>query len=143
MVIIVSSAIIQKQKLFLFVKEIKPSAAGKWGLPGGKVEEGESISDGIRREVLEETGYTVYSEKLSRIVNKTRTHEGNTVIKFVFECQIHDVKSSGAEHQCKYFSIDDVRKLQDEDLIRGDEILGILQDIADGNKYEPFLQIIH
>lgn len=143
MVVVVSSAIIQKQKVFLFVKETKSSAAGKWGLPGGKVEENESISDCVRREVLEETGYTVSTDKLLGIVNKPKTHEGNTVIKFFFECQIHDTKPSDAEHECKYLSINDVRRLQAKGLIRGDEILDILQDIIDGNKYEPFLKIIH
>ena len=32
---------------------------GKWDLPGGKVDAGESFHDGLLREVLEETGLTI------------------------------------------------------------------------------------
>jgi 8-oxo-dGTP pyrophosphatase MutT (NUDIX family) len=30
-----------------------------WEIPGGQVEEGESLTDALRREVLEETGYDI------------------------------------------------------------------------------------
>jgi len=37
---------------------------GKWGLPAGKVEEGETEKDAVRREVYEEIGFLIPSEKL-------------------------------------------------------------------------------
>ena len=33
---------------------------GKWDLPGGKVDPGENFTQGILREVAEETGLTIY-----------------------------------------------------------------------------------
>lgn len=36
---------------------------GRWGLPAGKVEQGETESEAVRREVYEETGFLIPPEK--------------------------------------------------------------------------------
>lgn len=42
---------------FLFLKRVDSSwAGGKWQLPGGKMEWGESVMDTLNREINEETG---------------------------------------------------------------------------------------
>ena len=41
--------------------------AGRWSLPGGSLEAGERIRDGVRREVLEETGLRVEPTELAGV----------------------------------------------------------------------------
>lgn len=50
------TAVIIKDGKVLMMKEAKESCRGKWYLPAGKLEKNESLVEGVRREVLEETG---------------------------------------------------------------------------------------
>ena len=43
----------------LLVKRVQEPAAGKWGLPGGFIETGETWQEAGAREVFEETGFSV------------------------------------------------------------------------------------
>ncbi len=49
------AALIQDQKILL-IKRAKGSYVGLWGLPGGKIEKSEHVSDAAQREIFEETG---------------------------------------------------------------------------------------
>ena len=58
------NAIIQKGDRFLLVQQAMPlEVRGKWSLPGGKVENGETFEDAVLREVSEETGLKVRKVK--------------------------------------------------------------------------------
>lgn len=43
----------------LVIRRGRPPGAGLWSIPGGRVEAGESLTDAVRREILEETGLQV------------------------------------------------------------------------------------
>jgi 8-oxo-dGTP diphosphatase len=58
--------------------------SGWWNLPGGGVEPWESVSEGVVREVREETGLEVEAGRLIGVYSKPQKHE----VVVVFECQI-------------------------------------------------------
>ncbi len=43
----------------LLIKRAGPPLEGQWSIPGGMLELGETLKDGVHRELLEETGLTV------------------------------------------------------------------------------------
>ncbi|XP_069696563.1 8-oxo-dGDP phosphatase NUDT18-like isoform X2 [Periplaneta americana] len=53
---IVVGALVNEDGEILMMQEAKSSCAGKWYLPAGRMEPGEDIMEGVKREVLEETG---------------------------------------------------------------------------------------
>ena len=50
----------------------RTTVAGRWFLPGGGLEHGESPSDGLRRELAEETGLTLGRARLAGVLSDTR-----------------------------------------------------------------------
>jgi ADP-ribose pyrophosphatase YjhB (NUDIX family) len=52
----------------LLVKRARPPRAGRWSLPGGRVEPGERLAGAVAREVLEETGLEVQAGPLLEVV---------------------------------------------------------------------------
>jgi ADP-ribose pyrophosphatase YjhB (NUDIX family) len=69
---------------------------GKWGLPGGGVEPGESVTAAIVREVREETGLDVRPMRLIGVYSDPVHHQivtypdGNVIhyVSSVFECAV-------------------------------------------------------
>jgi 8-oxo-dGTP diphosphatase len=68
-----------KQGEILLVKDRR----GGWVFPGGQVEVGENIIDGLTREIKEESGIDVVISHLVGIYSNTATYEGHSGVKIV------------------------------------------------------------
>ena len=56
-------AIVLRDGQILLIMRTKEPGAGKWSIPGGKIELGEKLFEAAKREVLEETGIDVEIHK--------------------------------------------------------------------------------
>lgn len=72
--------LIQKDETILMVKN-----GNSWSLPGGKREEGETLEEAARREVYEETGFTV---QVNGLVNVNERIAANHDLFFTFKGEI-------------------------------------------------------
>lgn len=67
----------ESSKRFLYLLRNDEKNPGNWGIPGGKVEKGETLLEGIERECLEEIGFFPLEAKLvpiQKFVNNTFTY---------------------------------------------------------------------
>ena len=83
---IVVGGIIEKDGKFLLVQEGKEECRGKWNIPAGHLEPNETILDGVKREVKEETGCNVELTGLLQIGNKV--FHDDVFISIVFSMKL-------------------------------------------------------
>lgn len=57
--ILISNVVIEKDGKYLLVQEGQAKAYKLWNIPGGHVDEGETLEQAATREAYEETGYAV------------------------------------------------------------------------------------
>ena len=69
-------AVAMQDGAILLIRRGQPPAEGRWSLPGGRVEWGESLGDALRREVEEETGLQVEAGRLAGVVERIHRDEG-------------------------------------------------------------------
>jgi 8-oxo-dGTP diphosphatase len=98
---------------FLFIRRKNPPYQGRWALPGGFVDVGETVEEACAREVLEETGLAVTVERLVGIYSDPgRDPRGHTVgIAFACscECAAHSAGDDAAE--AAWLTIEEARPL--------------------------------
>jgi len=63
-------AMVFKDHRILLVKRGHPPAIGKWSIPGGMVQLGETLEEAVIREAREETGLNVRPLKLGKVVER-------------------------------------------------------------------------
>lgn len=94
-----------KGKLLLGKRGIEPRA-GKWNLPAGFMENGETLEKGARREVWEETRAKVTLERLHTVYNITHVNQ----VYFLFLAQLEEpIFEAGDETlEARLFDLDEI-----------------------------------
>ena len=59
LIVCVGGIVLDRHGRLLVIRRGHPPDAGRWSIPGGRVESGESLTTAVAREVLEETGLSV------------------------------------------------------------------------------------
>ena len=112
---VVTGGILEKDGKFLLVQENQEICKGKWNVPAGGLDEDESLIEGAKREIYEETGCKVEITGLLEIVNEIL--EGVNIICFFFDTKIitENIKVDGEEiSNIKWFTYEEIINMKDE-----------------------------
>jgi 8-oxo-dGTP diphosphatase len=86
---------------------IKSPRYGDWEFPGGQVEEGETITHALEREVFEETGIVVWVKSLVGIYSNTRK-PSIVILDFICEYVSGEPKPSAESPQVQWVDREEV-----------------------------------
>ena len=112
---VVTGGILEKDGKFLLVKENNNICKDKWNIPAGVLDENESIIEGAKREIYEETGCRVEITGILEIINEIL--EGVNVVCFFFDTKIisEKIKVDGDEiSDVQWFTYEEILNMQDE-----------------------------
>lgn len=107
-------AVVLHRGRVLLVRRGHQPAAGKWSLPGGLVDLGESTEDAIRRELREECGIEARIAGVAGVIDRvTRDSDGRIRYHYVLVDYLAFVDSDGAvagsdAAACRWVALDEV-----------------------------------
>jgi len=109
-------AVILRQGKLLLEKRGNEPAKGKWSIPGGVVELGESLEDAVIRETKEETGLDVEEPCLVDVVDQMDLDEDGRVkyhfviVDYMLKVKGGEAKADSDADELHWVALDDVEK---------------------------------
>ena len=113
--IIIVGGVVEKDGKYLLVQEAKEKCRGKWNTPAGHLDPNETIFEGAKREIREESGYAVELTGLANIGN--RVLPDDEFIGIIFSAKVigGELKIDPAEIlDAKWFTYGEILAMQDE-----------------------------
>lgn len=109
----------------LLIKRKNDPWAGRWALPGGFLDVGESLQDAVRRELREETGAIAAGVRFVCYRDKPGRDPRGPTVSYVFHARISKQEIIGMDdaEEARWFSIAEVNSMMDQLAFDHDSIL--------------------
>ena len=130
---IVVGALIEEDGKYLLVQEGKERCRGKWSFPAGHLEPGETIFDGAKREVKEETGCDIELTGICQIGNHVSQNDVFTLIMFTAKTNFNTFAPQNSSEilDIRWFTYDEIEAMRDQLRVQ-DLILGAINNTRQG-----------
>ena len=125
---VVAQVFVKKDDKILMVQENKDSVKGKWDMPAGKLEDGETIIETAIRETKEETNLDVEIKGLIAVHQITSSYGQLLILYFLGEYVSGEIKFDSKEiSDVKYMSLDEIKALPKEQIRGAETIFDIIE----------------
>jgi 8-oxo-dGTP diphosphatase len=126
-----ASVVVLGEDSVLLVQEAKAVTRGRWNLPGGHVDHGETVPAGAARELREETHITAPLDGLIGV------YTGDASVRSVFRIDACTQTPTAGDEilDVKWFAIDAVLQMPDAELVSPTMLRQILTEAKAGAKY--------
>jgi 8-oxo-dGTP diphosphatase len=110
-------AVIAERGRVVLVKRGHAPLAGEWSIPGGMLEVGETLREGVVREVREETGLTVTTVELLGVYDRLLRDDGGRVlyhyvlVDFLCRPVGGELAASGDAAEARWFTAEEIADL--------------------------------
>ena len=128
---IIVGGILEKDGKYLLVQEAKESCRGKWNIPAGHLEPGETLLEGAKREIREESGCEVALTGLCLIGT---LRQNDNLVSIIFSTRV--VEDQIAYHESeildvRWFSYEEILAMK-QDLRAENIVLGAIGNLRRG-----------
>ncbi len=110
-------ALIHRGDKIVVVKRENEPAKGLWSIPGGLLELGERLYDGVKREVMEETGLDVEIDRLLDVIDNIVYDDDGKIcyhyvlIDYLCSSSHGDLKAATDVKEAQWIKLKDVDRL--------------------------------
>ena len=110
-------AVIVEDGRVALIRRGKPPLEGEWSIPGGGLELGETLSEGVVREALEETGLTVEPQNLLGVFDRLmrdaeqRVHYHYVLVDFLCRRIKGELGAAGDAIEAGWFTPEQIAEL--------------------------------
>lgn len=129
---VIVGVVIEKDGKYLLVQEAKEKCRGKWNLPAGHLDPGETMADGAKREAKEETGCEVELTGVCQIGSRVKENEVFASVIFTTKLIREEITFDPEEILgVKWFDYEEIVAMRSE--IRNEGLLiGAIENVRNG-----------
>ena len=98
-------AVIVVDGALLLLKRNNSPAKGEWWLPGGRIHKGESFEETLRREVKEETGLEVNSQRLINVYSRVFPERHDITMAYLCKCKKGKIILNNEHSEYAFFKV--------------------------------------
>lgn len=126
---IAAGGVIEQEGKYLLIQEAKEDVHGKWNLPAGRLDPGETVSEAAKREIYEECGFRVELTGVCQIGSWKLVD--NIAIGIIFSTKIvgGEINFNPDEIlDAKWFTYDEILAMKSE-LRSADFLIGAINNL--------------